>query len=407
MTQLIHPNPDMQQITEFFRDFRRDTAKTDGPDIPPPLAHFYFVGGCVRDMLFGRTPKDYDLTTDATPPEIEAFARERGRKVMLVGKQFGTVKVKIPIFDRFEVIDVTTFRGETYNYVDRAPEVTFGRDISDDLNRRDFTINAIAARPNGTLVDPHNGTLDIASRTLRAVGNAKTRFREDPLRILRGIRMSAKYGLTIEEKTADRMLKMRWELLRLSKERIVEEIDKMFNLREDGAVERALRMLFEFRVWQMVFPALQRQFHFDQQNPHHHWKLHDHSIMVAVSAIAEVHELHDKDDPPLPACRFECAARAGWAGLLHDVAKPDVKEPHKSGTRFTYIGHEILGAEMVEGWARQYKWSNERREFIVHTVLHHLEDHNWLRPHDRAGKMPLTETAYYLPGGAPEERKQP
>jgi tRNA nucleotidyltransferase/poly(A) polymerase len=405
MTARITPTPDMQQITDFFRDFRRDPALTDGADIPPPLAHFYYVGGCVRDLLMGRTPKDYDIATDATPPEIETYARERGRKVMLVGKQFGTVKVKIPIFDRYEVIEITTFRGETYNYVDRAPEVFFGKDIVDDLNRRDFTINAMAARPNGTVIDPHNGAADMEARVLRAVGNAKTRFKEDPLRILRGIRMAAKYGLTIEENTADRMRKMRWELLRLSKERIVEEIDKMLNLREDSGVERALRMLFEFHVWQMVCPPLQRQYEFDQQNPHHHWKLHDHSIMVAAGAVAAEQAKRFADDELPP--REERIARAGWAGLLHDIAKPDLKELHKSGTRYNYIGHEILGAEIVEGWARQYKWGNVRREFVVDTILHHLEDDNWLRPFDRAGKMPLTDAAYYLPGGAPEARSEP
>jgi poly(A) polymerase len=401
MTHYIHPTPDMQQVTAFFQGMQRSV---DAPGAEPPLAHFYFVGGCVRDLLMGRTPKDYDLATDATPPEIEAFARSRGRSVKLVGKQFGTVKVKIPMNGGFSVIDVTTFRGETYNYVDRAPDVRFGESIADDLNRRDFTINAIAARPNGHLIDPHDGVQDIATRTLRAVGNAKTRFREDPLRLLRGIRMAAKYGLTIEATTADRMQKMRWELLRLSKERITEEIDKMLNLRDEEAIARALRMMFEHRAWQMIFPQLQHQYGFDQQNPHHHWKLHDHSIMVAAGAAEAAQAKHD--DEGQESCRAECVARAGWAGLLHDVAKPDVKEPHKSGTRYNYIGHEILGAEIVDGWARQNKWSNDRREFVVETVRRHLEEDNWLRPFDRAGKMPVTDTAYYLPGGSPEERSK-
>jgi tRNA nucleotidyltransferase/poly(A) polymerase len=403
----ITPTSEMQQISAFFRDMRRDPALMGGESIVPP--YFYFVGGCVRDLLFERTPADYDLATDATPPEIETYARKHGRKANLVGAQFGTVKVKVPLNGGFSVIDVTTFRGDTYNGGDRRPIVEFGKDIADDLNRRDFTINAIAARPNGTLVDPHGGFKDIENRVLRAVtsksGGPRVRFHEDPLRILRGVRMAAKYGLTIEAKTAEKMEHCRWELLRISKERITEEIDKMLNLREEGAVERALRMMFDFRLWQVICPPLQRQLGFDQQNPHHHWKLHDHSIIVAVGAVNAEHSKHD--DERQESCRAECVSRAGWCGLVHDIAKPDVKELHKSGNRHTYINHEILGAEIVEGWARQYKWSNDRRTFVVHTVLHHLEDANWLRPFDRGGKMPITDTAYYLPGGAPEERSRP
>lgn len=363
-----------------------EPARAIAPDEPRALV--YYVGGCVRDLLTGREPKDIDLATDATPVEIEVFAASRGRKVITVGRQFGTVKVSVPVAGRSVMVELTTFRGETYNGDSRKPAVTWGRTIVDDLGRRDFTLNAIAARPDGSLIDPHGGADDIANRMLRAVssqsGGPRVRFHEDPLRILRGIRFAARYGLEIEPRTAEKMDHCRWEILRLSKERITEEIDKLFNLREAGAVHRGLELLFRYRVWQMVCPPLQRQFGFEQGNPHHVFPLHEHSIRVAVAAIAEEHRLHDEQK--MESCRFECVARSGWSGLLHDVAKPDVKEIHKSGTRYNFIGHDILGADIVDGWARQQRWSTSRREFVVNTIRHHLEDACWLRPFDQAGK---------------------
>lgn len=359
----------MTTISEFFAD----------------VPH-YFVGGAVRDLLIGVEPKDYDLTTPWTPEQTEAFIHGKGRRVWKVGQKFGTVGVKLD----GELVEITTFRTEQYTpEAGRKPEVRWGQSISDDLLRRDFTINAIAARPNGTLVDPFGGIEDIEQKVLRAVGNAKTRFREDPLRILRGVRLAASYGLTVEPATEKRMRSMRWELLRISKERIIDEIGKMM-LTEPGSAKRALRMMFEFEIWQPIFPELQLQFGFDQQNPHHPHKLHDHTLTVMESALwASLAQGSGDADRKLH----------GWTALMHDVAKPFTKSLHKSGTRFNYISHDVLGADIARRWMTDYRFSRADVKFVADAVRDHLKDDHWLRPHDKAGKT--VDPEYYLPGGGP------
>ena len=144
------------------------------------------VGGSVRDRLLGQEPKDYDFATPLTPDEIEAVVRAHGRKPYLVGKRFGTVGFKVD----GHMVEVTTFRSEKYKSGSRKPEVAFVTDINADLSRRDFTINAIALLPDGSLCDPHGGTEDIRKHVVRCVGKPKDRFTEDPLRLLRMCRFT-------------------------------------------------------------------------------------------------------------------------------------------------------------------------------------------------------------------------
>lgn len=366
----------MRAISEFF----------DG------VPH-YFVGGAVRDLLMGNEPHDYDLTTPMTPEGMEAYIHAKNRRVWKIGQKFGTVGVKID----GELVEITTFRTEQYKQeTGRKPEVQWGTDIADDLKRRDFTINAIAARPDGSIIDPFNGEADIRSGILRAVGAAKTRFKEDPLRILRAVRFAARYGFFIEETTAKKMGSMRWELLRLSKERITDEIGKMMLLPSKRAAS-AIKWMFGFGLWQPLFPELHLQFGFDQQNPHHAHKLHDHSLIVMESALhwAQTQAKDDRDGD-------HGKILAGWSALLHDVGKPFVKTMHKSGTRYNYIDHDTLGAEIAKRWLTDFRFSKDDVNFISVAVRDHLKDDHWLRPHDKAGKT--TDPSYYLPGGGPHPK---
>ena len=184
----------------------------------------YVVGGCVRDSLLGKEPKDWDICTSATPDEVKELMHRRGVKTIDTGLQHGTVTVDMGTVGKYEV---TTFRIDG-NYTDgRHPDyVEFTESIYKDLSRRDFTINAMAYNSAG-LIDPFHGRDDLQAGIIRCVGNPDERFEEDALRILRALRFAATYGFSIEEQTAAAIHKDAWMLKRIAAERINGELCKM------------------------------------------------------------------------------------------------------------------------------------------------------------------------------------
>lgn len=321
----------------------------------------YLVGGAVRDIIMGIMPKDYDFCSELTTDEVKEQLKGRHR-AYLVGERHGTIGFKV----NSEMIEITTFRTETYADGSRQPNVRFVTSISEDLSRRDFTINAMAIRCDTfKLIDPFCGLSDIDNCVLKTVGDSKLRFKEDPLRILRGIRIASKYGLNIEPKTADRINKMAVKLLEISKERWIQEIDKILLLNDSNLIT-GLHRLWEHEIFKYVVPELQLQFEYEQNSKYHDFKLHQHTINVV------------KATPPNIDLR--------WAALLHDIAKPFVRTDNKNGYS-NYINHEILGADITERLARHLKFSNERREYIVDLVKNHLNDDCELRKYDNLGKL--------------------
>lgn len=182
----------------------------------------YIVGGCVRDMLMDKLPHDFDITTDAFPEEtVSCFADHR---VILTGLKHGTVTV----VHEGENIEITTFRTDGKYLDNRHPEnVTFVRNIEEDLSRRDFTVNAMAYNPSVGLVDLFEGQSDIEKKTIRCVGNADTRFNEDGLRILRAMRFASVLGFEVEKSTAESVISNRDLLKNISSERIYSELTKL------------------------------------------------------------------------------------------------------------------------------------------------------------------------------------
>lgn len=321
----------------------------------------YAVGGCVRDHIMGLVPKDYDFCTPVEPEEIERLIKAAGKKAYLTGKRFGTLAFTI----EGEMIEVTTFRAEKYEPGNRKPVVEYVKTIEEDLSRRDFTINAIAARlvkGNIKLIDPYNGREDISEGIIKCVGNSKTRFKEDPLRILRGIRFATRFAFWIEDKTSDRICKMKPMLLTISKERIVSELDKILI---DDNVMIGLRFLFQYGTFKFIIPELDLQNFYKQNSKYHDFTLDQHTVMVVDS------------------CPKDLNLR--WAALLHDVAKPFVRTENKNGYS-NYIDHESLGADMALRISLHLKFSKERREFIVETISDHLKDGNVLREYDNMNK---------------------
>lgn len=182
----------------------------------------YAVGGCVRDALLGKEPSDFDFATPLSPQDMEERLKAQQKRAYTTGKRFGTIGFK----EAGEFYEVTSFRSESYRAHSRHPEVSFTSSLELDLQRRDFTINAMAY-DGSTLIDPHGGQRDLLERRIVSVGNPLERLQEDPLRILRAARLSAQLGFSIDSELAEAMNRLRFSLLDLSQERITTELTKL------------------------------------------------------------------------------------------------------------------------------------------------------------------------------------
>lgn len=316
----------------------------------------YLVGGSVRDKLLGKEPKDWDYCTPMLPDEIEAAVKLAGKRAFVTGKRFGTIGFKHD--DKF--IEVTTFRTEVYGKT-RKPEVEYVDSITDDLSRRDFTINAIA-EGGGKLIDPFGGRKDLEAKIIRAVGNPTIRFKEDPLRMLRAARFVSQLGFEVEDKTFNSIKKNAHKILNVSKERWMQELDKLLVGDNTG---QAIRFLYETDLIKFMLPEMRLQWEYDQNSDYHELSLLEHSI-----ATTEKVE-------PKPMLR--------WAAFLHDIGKPFVRTDNKRGTS-NYVFHDDIGAELVYGIGKRMKWSNERLNEVQALIKHHLNDDSPLREADNSSK---------------------
>ena len=301
----------------------------------------YCVGGCIRDAVLGLTPQDYDICTAALPEQTEAvFA---GRKLVLAGKKHGTVGV---VFDK-NVVEITTFRTEGDYRDNRHPEwVEFVPNVEADLARRDFTVNAMAWSPKRGFADPFGGREDLENGILRAVGDPAQRFREDSLRILRGLRFAARYNLTIEDAAWQAMLEERHLMDNLARERVFEELCKLLT-----SVTKAEELVTFGPILAAVIPELEPMLDFDQRSPHHAYDVFTHTAYV----VSEV--------PPELTLR--------WAALLHDVGKVPTFTQDATG-RGHFYGHAGVGAEMAGGILRRLKAPTTLREQVIFLIEKHM-----------------------------------
>ena len=208
----------------------------------------YLVGGSVRDLVMGNTPKDYDFTTSMLPDEMIEKVKAAGRRVYTIGEKFGTIGFKVPYTEyndyggpenaggwsaqwhssqTFEYVEVTTFRSEVYTNKSRKPEVQFVPSLEEDLARRDFTMNAMVLKGDGTIYDPYGGKLDIYAKQIKTVGLPKDRIIEDPLRILRAARFAARYDFKIDPNFIGKARQLADRIFDVSVERWVQEMDKL------------------------------------------------------------------------------------------------------------------------------------------------------------------------------------
>ena len=300
----------------------------------------YAVGGCVRDSLLGLVPQDYDLCTSASPAEIRrVFA---GCRLVLAGEKHGTVAV----ITEDGPVEITAYRMEGGYTDSRHPGwVRFVTDVEADLSRRDFTVNAMAYSPYRGFADPFGGREDLKNKCLRAVGDPVARFREDALRILRGVRFAVRFRLTPDPDTLEAMENLAGLTDHLARERVFEELCKLLPLlrRED---------LLRFApVITRVIPELEPLVGFDQQSPHHAYDLLTHTAYVVEGVPARL---------PLR-----------WAALLHDVGKPGTFYADETG-RGHFPGHAKVGGQLADTILRKLKAPTALREQVVTLIAGHM-----------------------------------
>ncbi len=324
----------------------------------------YLVGGCVRDMMLGVEPKDWDVATEAKPEEIQKIFSDH-----VYENNFGTVGVKTGSEDeRLKIVEVTTFRLEGKYTDKRHPdEVRFAKTIEEDLGRRDFTVNAMALKIKSQIsnlknkeeisgyefIDPYGGQLDIKERMIRTVGDSLARFDEDALRLMRAVRLSVELDFQIELKTRRAIEEKAGELEVIAKERIREEFVKIIGSRNAA---RGIILLEELGLLRHVVPELREGVGVGQ-NKHHIYTVFEHNVRALDYAARE---------------HFPLEVRI--AALFHDLGKPKTKRG--DGPNSTFHGHEMVGAKMAARALDRLKFSRDFIERVAHLVRYHMFYYN-------------------------------
>lgn len=309
----------------------------------------YLVGGCVRDLLLGRAPKDWDVTTNANPEQIQAVFPDS-----FYENDFGTVGVKTESEDeRLAVIEVTPYRTESEYSDKRRPDtVAFGDNLEEDLARRDFTINAIALdESKGHIVDPYKGQKDIESAVLRTVRAPADRFEEDALRLMRAVRLVAELEFALDADTAAAIKEKAANLQHVSRERVRDEFVRIL---ESNQPMMALGLAQQLGLLQYIAPDLTRGIGVEQ-NQAHSYDVFGHLMRS-----------------------LQHAADKGWgidirlAAVFHDVSKPETRRWSDEKRDWTFHGHEVVGARVTRKALQDLRFSRETIDKVVKLVRWHM-----------------------------------
>lgn len=299
----------------------------------------YAVGGCVRDSLLGRNPSDWDITTAARPEQVKALFSH----TIDTGIQHGTVTVMLEHVG----YEVTTYRIDGEYEDSRHPkEVIFTPLLTEDLKRRDFTINAMAWNPRAGIIDEFGGMEDLDEGIIRCVGSPEERFSEDALRMMRAVRFSAQLGYEIEPATKAAIRKLASNLKHVSAERIQVELVKLV----ESMHPDYLRVAYETGITKVVLPEFDRCMETEQHNPHHCYTVGEH-ILHSMLAISSNRYLR-------------------LAMLLHDIAKPEKKRTDEQGIDH-FHGHQEASAEMAKTILRRLKFDNETIRIVSKLISFH------------------------------------
>ncbi|MBQ9767075.1 MAG: CCA tRNA nucleotidyltransferase [Lachnospiraceae bacterium] len=312
----------------------------------------YAVGGCVRDAMLGREPQDWDITTSALPGQVKALFR----RTVDTGIQHGTVTVLL----EKEGFEVTTYRVDgTYEDGRHPTEVSFTASLTEDLKRRDFTINAMAYNETEGLVDLFHGAEDLKQGVIRCVGVAKERFSEDALRILRAFRFSAQLDFSIDEETLQAARELATTLKKISAERIFAELTKLLL---SGHPERLLTA-YECGITAVILPEFDRMCETAQNHPAHYADVGVHSLHT--TAYIEKNSVFTA--VPLAESEYRYLR---LAALFHDVGKPQCKTTDEEGIDH-FRGHAEAGAELVKKILRRFKADNATTDTVTRLVRFH------------------------------------
>ena len=357
-------------------------------DIPKPVIRIvqvlkdaghqaYIVGGCVRDMILGREPKDWDITTDAVPQDTTRILNEADIKNYPKGEQYGTIAA---IIDE-EDYEITTYRLESdYSDARRPKAVSFAKDLKEDLARRDLTINAMAYDPmTGELVDPFGGQEDLEKKVIKAVGRPDERFHEDALRLMRAIRFASRYGFDLDEDTKKAIKRNAERLRYVSAERVRDELNGILLTQKPSV---GLQLLHDLGLMKIVLPEVDILDTVPQQSPWHHKNVFGHTLDVVDNSPA-------RED-------------VRWATLLHDTGKEKARVRDEAG-RDRFIGHDKISADISHDVLRRLKFKtnvankieklillhqaepekqNKMKHFIRHLGVDNLEDWKSMRMAD-------------------------
>lgn len=317
------------------------------------------VGGSVRDIVLGLEPKDWDYCTPLDPDTIEEKVKAAGRRAYVIGKRYGTIGFKLPLVTGYEVedtigvvgeenpkykttkefvyVEVTTYRTEVYIGTSRKPEVQFIDDLEADLSRRDFTINAMVLKEDGSIYDPFGGRLDILARQIKTVGLPKDRIKEDPLRMLRAARFASKLKFSVDPNFIGKMRQMGATIGIVSKERWVQELDKLLMGEEPM---RGIKILMQSELAKYVLPEVYLSLQEDE----------------AYQALADTFEKEDMD------------LNSRWAALFYFIGHPYTYKESKD--KVTFVNYEVVRNELLQGICARLKFANDRRDFLLKGVVH-------------------------------------
>jgi poly(A) polymerase len=316
------------------------------------------VGGPVRDVFLGRRPGDLDLTTDAPPEEVLRIIRDWADKVWTVGIDFGTVGLR----KNGTIFEITTYRSEEYAPRSRKPGVHYGTSLEEDLRRRDFTINAMAARlPGHQLVDPFGGLAALREKVLRTPGSPDESFSDDPLRILRAARFAAQLGFTVADDVQEAMGRQASRLDIVSAERITDELTKLM-LTPDPV--RGIELLVDTGVAATVLPEIPK-LRLEADEHFRHKDVYQHSLTVLRQAIGLEERYGLRDDLVLRL-----------AALLHDIGKPKTRSRLPDG-RVAFHHHEVVGAKMARKRLTALRFPKDVVADVSKLVELHLRFHGY------------------------------
>ena len=351
---IIYPKPEQVGIFQFGQDNRlyRSLIRLFEAFVIQSKKELYLVGGCVRDLLLGKEPKDYDLCTNAAPKEAKKICEDLGLKTFDSGIKHGTITVIDEFYD--QSYELTSFRKDGKYTDGRHPDtVKFGVSLEEDLKRRDFTINSFAYDflRNELIALDESYFDDLEYGIIRTVGDPAERYEEDALRMLRALRFSAQLNFTLEKYTFSAIKMCAPLLAKVSKERIRDELTKIL-LSDKPDILKLFVLTGLEEVAFDGFTPLMNMMKCDHENPWHYADVFHHTMDV-VNAVPKTFELR-------------------WAALLHDTGKPATKTL-KEGTEnyHNYIGHPDVSAEIAEKLMDLLKFSNEQKEIIYKFVKYH------------------------------------